>query len=468
MIRRYSSALRLALVLADGGSAVALFLLLSRARFGADWLGRWETAGVDPLVAALAFGIAWPAALWLGGLYRLRSRWTFRGELVDFVRAGVILAVVSLATLFGFNLDDVSRSFLLFLFPTQVAVTLVSRFGLRRLFALMRARGMNTRYMLVVGTSRSAVAFATRVERHPDLGLKVVGHISVESNGAFAGLRPVLGTLDEIEEVLHTRVIDEVAICLPPASLHMVEPIVRLCEEEGRIVRLPLDDLGLTLTAGRIEEFDSIPVMSFVHGPDRALGLLLKRMFDIVLSGAAMVLLSPLLIGIALAILIADGRPILFHQTRMGVHGRPFKVVKFRTMVRNAEARLVELEGLNEVRGHAFKVTFDPRLSRTGGWLRRTSLDELPQLLNVARGEMSIVGPRPPLPREVAGYDVWHRRRLSMKPGMTGLWQVSARREQDFDRWVAIDLEYIDRWSLWLDMKIIARTIPAVVLHQGR
>jgi lipopolysaccharide/colanic/teichoic acid biosynthesis glycosyltransferase len=172
--------------------------------------------------------------------------------------------------------------------------------------------------------------------------------------------------------------------------------------------------------------------------------------------------------AIALWIRAVDGPGVFFRQPRIGLHGRLFKVAKFRTMVRDAEARLVELEEMNEIRGHAFKVTNDPRLSRTGRWLRRTSLDELPQLWNVLLGEMSLVGPRPPLPREVADYDVWHRRRLSMKPGITGLWQVSARREEDFDRWVEIDLDYIDRWSLWLDLKIMLRTIPAMVLHQGR
>jgi exopolysaccharide biosynthesis polyprenyl glycosylphosphotransferase len=468
VIRRYSAALRLALVLADGVTAVAVFVVLSLVLFGDRWMATWTTARIDPFVAAVAFGIAWPAAVWLAGLYRMRSRWTLRGEVVDFLRVGALLAVASFATLFVVNLDDVSRSFLGLLFPTQLAVTLVSRFALRRLFAWMRGKGMNTRYMLVVGTSPSAVAFASRVERHRDLGLKVVGHLALETNGAYAGRRPVLGSVNEIEQILHSRIIDEVAICLPPASLHLVEPIVRLCEEEGRIVRLPLDDLGLTLTGGRIEEFDNLPVMSFVYGPDRTLGLLLKRIFDILVSGAAMIVLSPVLLLVALAVFIADGTPVLFRQTRMGLHGRSFQVLKFRTMVRDAEARLVELESLNEINGHAFKVTLDPRLSRLGRWLRRTSLDELPQLWNVLRGEMSIVGPRPPLPREVVGYDVWHRRRLSMKPGMTGLWQVSARREKDFDRWVAIDLEYIDRWSLWLDFKIIARTIPAVVMHQGR
>jgi lipopolysaccharide/colanic/teichoic acid biosynthesis glycosyltransferase len=171
---------------------------------------------------------------------------------------------------------------------------------------------------------------------------------------------------------------------------------------------------------------------------------------------------------LAVGVRVRDGAPVLFRQTRIGEHGRPFKVVKFRTMAVDAEERLSELEALNEIQGHAFKVTHDPRVTRTGRFLRALSLDELPQLWNVLRGEMSLVGPRPPLPREVDGYDIWHRRRLSMKPGITGLWQVAARREPEFDRWVRMDLEYIDRWSLWLDLKIMARTIPAVIGHEGR
>jgi lipopolysaccharide/colanic/teichoic acid biosynthesis glycosyltransferase len=191
-----------------------------------------------------------------------------------------------------------------------------------------------------------------------------------------------------------------------------------------------------------------------------------KRVLDVAASAVGLVVLSPILLGISLAIALGDGRPVLFRQDRIGLHGRLFRVVKFRSMSRGAEARFAELQARNEIRGHAFKVTNDPRVTRVGRFLRRTSLDELPQLINVLRGEMSLVGPRPPLPGEVDGYDLWHRRRLSMKPGITGLWQVRARREPEFDRWVAADLEYIDRWSLWLDVKILARTIPAAV--QGR
>jgi lipopolysaccharide/colanic/teichoic acid biosynthesis glycosyltransferase len=204
-------------------------------------------------------------------------------------------------------------------------------------------------------------------------------------------------------------------------------------------------------------------VLSLVYGPDRTVSLVAKQLVDTILASLALLVLSPVLVAIAAAIAVLDGRPILFRQTRVGLHGRPFVVIKFRTMVPDAEERLAGLEALNEIHGHAFKLTDDPRLTRTGRFLRATSLDELPQLWNVILGQMSLVGPRPPLPREVAGYDLWHRRRLSMKPGITGLWQVQARREENFDRWVELDLAYIDRWSIWLDLKIMLRTIPAMI-----
>jgi exopolysaccharide biosynthesis polyprenyl glycosylphosphotransferase len=280
------------------------------------------------------------------------------------------------------------------------------------------------------------------------------------------GRRPILGSVEDLEEVFHSRVVDEVAICLPAEHVRLIEPIARLCEEEGKIVRIPVDELGLSLSGAHLEEFDGIPVLSLVYGPDRAISLVVKRLLDIGLAVLGLVLLAPFFLIIAAWIIALDGRPVLFRQDRVGLHGRLFRVVKFRTMVPDAEERLADVAELNEIRGHAFKVTDDPRLSRTGRILRATSIDELPQLWNVVRGEMSLVGPRPPLPSEVEGYDLWHRRRLSMKPGITGLWQVEARRDEDFDRWVELDLAYIDRWSVWLDLKIMVRTIPAML--QGR
>jgi lipopolysaccharide/colanic/teichoic acid biosynthesis glycosyltransferase len=191
-------------------------------------------------------------------------------------------------------------------------------------------------------------------------------------------------------------------------------------------------------------------------------------MLDLVGAAFLMVVLAPVAALLALAVRIDSQGPILFRQERVGVHGRPIMLLKFRSMVVNAEEQLSDLMDQNEINGFAFKLANDPRTTRVGRFLRRSSLDELPQLWNVLRGQMSLVGPRPPLPCEVAQYDVWHRRRLSMKPGMTGLWQVGSRRSAEFDHWVERDLEYIDSWSLWLDFKIIARTVPAVLSGSGR
>lgn len=469
MIRRHITLLRLALMSADALSAMALFGAVASLRFGEHgWQPIWNAFGIHPVLVAFLYSLAWVAVLWTQGLYGLRTTWSIRRELIDILRAMAILVLGTLSALFVLRLPDVSRLFLLLLFTAQPILTLGSRLLLRVLANSMRARGLNARYMLVVGTGAEADAFADRIESHTDLGLRVLGHLTTPGDAAPHVRRPILGGIESIEEILHRQVVDEVAICLPVEHWNLIEPISRLCEEEGKVVRVPLEVAGLAFAGGRVEEFDGIPILSLLYGPDRVLGLAAKRVLDLLVSGIALIVLSPLFIGLALWVRLVDGPPILFRQTRVGLHGRPFTLLKFRTMVRDAENRLVELRAHNEIQGHAFKLTDDPRLTGTGRFLRRTSLDELPQLWNVLRGEMSVVGPRPPLPREVAGYDVWHRRRLSMKPGITGLWQVGARSEPDFNRWVEIDLDYIDRWSLWLDLKIMMRTIPAMLLGQGR
>ena len=204
------------------------------------------------------------------------------------------------------------------------------------------------------------------------------------------------------------------------------------------------------------------------RGRTEALTRPVKRAIDVAGAVLGLVLLSPFFALGALLILVIDGRPVLFRQERVGQHGRLFTLLKFRTMVPDAEARLADLGTRNEIRGPGFKITEDPRLTRTGRFLRRSSLDELPQLWNVLKGEMSLVGPRPPLPDEVADYEGWHRRRLEVRPGITGLWQITARREGEFDRWVELDVAYIDNWSLALDVRILLRTIPVVLAFQGR
>ena len=467
------TALRLALVAADGFTAIALFVALSVIRFGEPgWRDTWANVGIDPYLAAAGYAATLVAVLWLQGLYRLRARLSQRREVIDVLVAILFLAVVLFTTLYLVKLPNVSRLFLLLLFASQAALTLLSRAGIRALFLRLRARGYNARYMLVVGANRAARTFADAVAGHVELGLHPIGHLAGPHDPAPDApptvRLPVLGRVDDIETILHGTVVDEVAICLPIEDWALVEPIARLCADEGRVVRIPVAETSMMVPGGRLEDFHGMSVLSLVNGPDRTIGIALKRLIDIVVAAAALIVLSPLLLLVAVVVRTRDGSPVLFRQQRVGLHGRPFEVVKFRSMTPDAEARLADLEAANEIRGPAFKMTHDPRLSGSGAWLRRTSVDELPQLWNVLRGEMSVVGPRPPLPREVDEYDIWHRRRLSMKPGITGLWQVAARRDPDFDRWVRLDLDYIDHWSLWLDLKIVARTIPAMLTQEGR
>jgi exopolysaccharide biosynthesis polyprenyl glycosylphosphotransferase len=297
----------------------------------------------------------------------------------------------------------------------------------------------------------------------------VIGHLRADGSDGGAILdKPLLGMVDDLEQILHTRIVDEVAICLPFQMEELIEGCAYLCEQEGKTVRLPVAPVERLLTTGRLESVDGIGVYSLANGPDRAVALLAKRGMDLVGSAVLLVLFSPVLGVLALLIKLDSKGPVFFRQERVGLQGRSFHVVKFRSMRTGAEEQLDELLQHNEINGHAFKLAEDPRITRVGRFLRRSSLDELPQLLNVLRGEMSLVGPRPPLPREVANYDIWHRRRLSMKPGMTGLWQVGSRHSPEFDHWVEQDLEYIDSWSLWLDLKIMARTVPAVLSGTGR
>jgi exopolysaccharide biosynthesis polyprenyl glycosylphosphotransferase len=458
MIRRHGFGFRALLMAADATLAIVLLALISWLRFGDEWLTHWKPIVAQPVLLAIAYATGWVAILWLQGLYRARARWTLRAEFIAIAQAAVVMALVTLSVLFAFRLPDISRTYLALLLPAQWLVTVGSRAALRAAFERLRARGLNQRFILIVGAGPTGQAFARKIEGHAQLGLRVLGFVDELPHDEPVEW-PLLGSLDAIENLLHTEVIDEVAICLPFSEWNRMNAIAHLCEEEGKIVRVPIDVLEHAFAAGRVEDFDGTPVYSLVMGPDRMIALALKRAIDIVAAGAWLLIASPVLAVVAVALRLREGPPVLFRQERVGLHGRPFSVLKFRTMVPDAEARYGDVVGLSDPR--AFKVTDDPRITPLGRFLRRTSLDELPQLWNVLRGEMSLVGPRPAPPREVDEYDLWHRRRLSMKPGITGLWQVSARHLDDFDGRAQLDLSYIDRWSLLLDFKILVRTPSA-------
>jgi exopolysaccharide biosynthesis polyprenyl glycosylphosphotransferase len=471
MIRRYAAALRLTLAAADIGLALLVVVLATNLRFGqtSGWPVGVYSALPDANLAVAVFVGMWVAVLWMHGLYRSRARWTIRGEVATVLRAALVQLALTLSLLYFFKLPDVSRLLLLVVFPSLAAAAIGIRIVVRQILIIARDRGRNVRYMLVLGANARAKAFADMVECHAELGLVVIGHLKADASDAGVILdRPLLGMIDDLEQILHSQIVDEVAICLPFAMEELIEQTAYICEQEGKVVRIPVAPVERVLTTGRLESIDGMGVYSLANGPDRAVGLLLKRLLDVIGSATLLVVLSPVLAVLALAVRLDSSGPVFFSQERVGLHGRSFNVLKFRSMCTNAEEQLKHLRKHNEINGHAFKLANDPRTTRVGRFLRRSSLDELPQLVNVLRGQMSLVGPRPPLPTEVAKYDTWHRRRLSMKPGMTGLWQVGSRHSPEFDHWVEQDLEYIDSWSLWLDFKIIARTLPAVLSGTGR
>lgn len=371
--------------------------------------------------------------------------------------------------IFGLRLDFVSRWFLvLFGFVNFLFLT-TEKVALRLLSRGVRARGFNFRTALIVGTGPKAAQFGDFLEGHPHWGFRVVGYLD-DDNGGEIGLKgrwPCLGTIRDMEAVLAAEVIDEVIFVIEKGKLGEYEGALLVAERHGVRAHVSLDIFPHVLARPVLEELDGIPLLTFTTTPSNPAELAAKRAIDLAFALALFLVTLPLQLLAALAILLSSGTPVLFRQVRCGLNGRHFTLVKFRTMEPGSEDRLAEISHLNEMTGPVFKARRDPRLTRVGRLLRRLSIDELPQLWNVIVGDMSLVGPRPPLPDEVSRYEPWQRRRLSMKPGLTCLWQVSGRSEVDFDRWMALDLKYIDTWSPLLDLKILLKTVPAVLSGRG-
>jgi exopolysaccharide biosynthesis polyprenyl glycosylphosphotransferase len=275
--------------------------------------------------------------------------------------------------------------------------------------------------------------------------------------------------ISELEAVIAQEPIDEVFITLPREKYgHLIDTIVRLCEEQGIIVRLRTDMFKLKIARWQVDELDGMPIVTIRSGPLDGWQLLAKKLLDVFGSAGLLLAMAPIFGIIALLIKLDSPGPVFFRQERVGLNKRRFRLFKFRTMVDGAESQQHTLESLNEADGPVFKIKGDPRITRLGKFLRRYSIDELPQLINVLKGEMSLVGPRPLPVRDIVRIDAqWHKRRLSVRPGVTCLWQVNGRSQVGFNEWVRMDLEYIDQWTLGLDLKILIKTIPAVLKGSG-
>jgi len=437
----------------------------SRLRFGDTGELVWIHLIRRPRLAAAVYAVL-AATLVVLVDRRAGRRRPLGARLAGVTRAALALGFMTMAVLYFLKLDDVSRKYLAIFFAVAWVGLFLVDTGVATLARALARYRPPLRRAVVVGHGPTAREFVERLTGdHPEFGYEVVGFVGPPDTSLNG--QPRLGTLQDLGDVLIDQVVDEVLVYLPAAEWGRVDEIVRTAEVQGITVRVVLPTLGYTIGRGRIGEVDGVPVFTVAMTPDRMLALTVKRLIDIVGAVVGLMVLSPVLIGAAFAILVADGHPVFFTQLRAGLRGRPFRMVKFRTMTSDAEERKAELLEHNERTGPAFKLSDDPRITRVGRFLRRTSIDELPQLWNVLRGEMSLVGPRPPTFDEVPLYESPQWRRLSVKPGITGLWQVTARDDPSFERWVALDLEYIDSWSLGLDARILVSTLPAIVRMKG-
>jgi exopolysaccharide biosynthesis polyprenyl glycosylphosphotransferase len=417
------------------------------------------------LAIALPATLAWPLALahqaapWRSTLHRTRETFVHVG------RSG-ILPLGLLAAGAAFGLPLLSLGFVVAFGAAQFVLFAAWRLLGERIHRADQA--VEERFLLVVGSGPRAVALKRTIEMHPSWGLQIVGYLD-DADVPISHEIPesAMRKLVDIRELLREVVIDEIVFAGPRAMLSNLTPVLAAAAEAGIPFSILSDLFGDCAVPPRFSSVGSVSTLRFTAAPSGA-SLFLKRTFDLVAGSVLMTLAAPIVGAAAIAIVATSKGPIFFRQTRCGLHGRRFQMLKLRTMAVDAEQQLDHLAHLNELSGPAFKIKDDPRVTSVGMWLRRFSIDELPQLWNVVRGEMSLVGPRPPIPREVAQYSTSYQRRLAMRPGLTGAWQVSGRsRMRDFADWVKLDLEYIDNWSFALDLKILMRTIPAVVNGTG-
>ncbi len=424
--------------------------------------------GYTPMLPA--FLVIWAALLYFLGMYE-----SFRIKQVSDILLTVWSAAFIGIGIFGsaaylLKFQDLHRFFVIFIFFGAAILVSIEKIAAMIFFRHIRRKGYNFRNILLVGTGPRARQFINLIESHGEWGLKIVGLIDEDLSliGKEINGYEVIGALKDVADIVHENVVDEVVFIVPRSWHQKIEAVMSFCEIEGIKVQYAIDIFDLKFAKAKQTDLEGFLLLTFERAPIKVWHLFMKRVFDVSLCGILLVIFIPLFITISVAIKLTSRGPVLYTQTRCGLNGRKFILYKFRTMVKNAEALLPQLKVNNEMSGPVFKMGNDPRITPFGKFLRKFSIDELPQLWNVAKGDMSIVGPRPPLPEEVRKYDNWQRRRLSMRPGITCLWQVRGRNKiTDFNEWTNLDLHYIDHWSFLGDLRILLKTVPVVILGIG-
>jgi exopolysaccharide biosynthesis polyprenyl glycosylphosphotransferase len=397
---------------------------------------------------------------------------TLASQALELIKANSLATFLLFVVLVTFGRHGFDNVQIILFWATSIVAGLGTRVMLRLTLMRLRSSGKNNRHILFVGTNQRALALAHSVAERPELGYRIEGFLAEDNLGPEKQLVhlgwPILGTTTDMRKVLEDDIIDEVMICLPVAEHFLqIYRLIGLCQERGVVVRIRPEIFDVrALSKSQVELFEGEYIVTFFR--ENLLGqLLLKRLIDVAAAGTLLALLSLPMLMVAILIKLDSPGPILFVQERIGMNKRRFKLLKFRSMVADAEEKKASLQTINEMDGPVFKVRDDPRTTRVGRFIRRTSIDELPQLLNVLKGEMSLVGPRPPLPSEVDQYEWANRKRISVMPGITCLWQISGRNDVSFKEWMELDRQYIETWSLWLDLTILAKTIPVVLFGKG-
>jgi exopolysaccharide biosynthesis polyprenyl glycosylphosphotransferase len=449
------------LVIAAMSGAYALHALFRHT------LGFFQAAAGASGFVLLAY-LALPLWLLLVPLFRLdrflENRWSFWRIAFRLVQLH-LLGFASLTAVTFVTKTVVNRSIVITFVALSFGFLLGGRLAVQAWVRAQHAKGNARRRLLLVGDAGERMrAFLDHLGREA-FPAEVVGFLGRETLSDGPGL-PRLGSLVRLPGILHDHAIDEVVL-LDQLSQRKAGWVLRVCADLGLAAKLALPWGDVARLRPHLESSEAAHFLSFSPSARRSAQLALKQGMDLILAVGGIVVLAPVFVLIWLLIRVMDGKPVVFSQVRVGLHGRRFKMLKFRTMVKNAETLKAQLEAHNEVDGPAFKVTRDPRITRLGGFLRKTSLDELPQLFNVVEGSMSLVGPRPLPESEQQRIHGAQRRRLAMKPGITGLWQVSGRSEVKFTEWMRMDQQYVDTWSLGQDLRLLLATIPAVLRRRG-
>jgi len=417
----------------------------------------------------VGFPLIWWALYKLNKIYQEYRTRSFKNLVWILFVTSIWASFVCGSFVFFLKFDMASRLFFLVYSGTAYSMIIVEKAVVLFILDRMHAKGYNQENLLIVGTGNRAREFIRNVKGHSNWGLHIVGLIDDDPRyfgKEIEGYR-VLGRIQDIGFIVNRLVIDRVIFVVPRIWLDRIEGAILECEKVGVSTSISLDLYNLHIAKARQTDFNGFPLLEFQTFYAKEWQLFIKRVLDICISLCAIIFFSPILVFVALLIRITSQGPIFFRQERIGLNGRKFQLYKFRSMVSDAEALKESLAHHNEMDGPVFKIKHDPRITPIGYIIRKTSIDEIPQFFNVLKGDMSIVGPRPSLRSEVEHYEIWQRRRLSLKPGITCIWQVSGRNKIGFEEWMRMDLEYIDHWSLALDLKLMFRTFWVVITGYG-